>query len=109
MRVKKLTNVSNENITVDLGSNIKTMLPPGSEITDITVTNCEELKDKADCPPNNRSDKEKVKAFDKLYKNCREHFNSIVNGKDDDPHYLYEDLMNTVLNKGIWETLRKYS
>jgi len=47
MRVKKLKNVSNEKITLDLGSNIKTVLPPGAEVTDIDVANHEELEDKA--------------------------------------------------------------
>jgi hypothetical protein len=47
MRVKKLKNVSNEKITIDLGSNIKAVLPPGADITNIDVTNCEDLEDKA--------------------------------------------------------------
>ena len=47
MRVKKLKNVSNEKITLDLGSNVQTVLPPGADIADIDVTNCQELEDKA--------------------------------------------------------------
>lgn len=47
MRVKRLKNVSNEKITLDLGCNIRTVLPPGADIADVDVTNCSELEDKA--------------------------------------------------------------
>jgi len=46
MRIKKLRNVSNEKITVDFGSNIKAVLPPGAEIENEDITNCSELEDK---------------------------------------------------------------
>lgn len=47
MRVRKLKNVSNEKITVDFGSNIQAVLPPGAEIENEDVTNCQELEEKA--------------------------------------------------------------
>jgi len=47
MRVKSLKNISNEKITLDHGSDIKTVLPPGADIADVDVTNCSELEDRA--------------------------------------------------------------
>ena len=46
MRAKRLKNTSDGEVTLEHKSGVKSILPPGAEVTDVDVTNEKELRGK---------------------------------------------------------------
>lgn len=47
MRIKKLTNTSDKRITLKHKDGVESSLPPGAEVSDVDITNLDEIKGKS--------------------------------------------------------------
>lgn len=49
------------------------------------------------------SDADKIKLFDKIYRDTRDEWHDSRKEEDRDEHYFWEGIMETVLGPDIWE------